>query len=29
MITPDATLKKVFGGGSMFKLPGALNKHIK
>merc|ERR1740130_953202 len=28
-ITPDASLKKVFAGGSMFKMPGALNKHIK
>ena len=28
-ITADATLKKVFGGGSMFKLAGALSKHIK
>merc|ERR1711998_195353 len=29
MISADATLKKVFGGGSMFKLAGAMSKHIK
>merc|ERR1711865_1076444 len=29
MITADATLKKVFVGGNMFKLAGALSKHIK
>merc|ERR1711865_401000 len=29
MITADATLKKVFAGGNMFKLAGALSKHIK
>merc|ERR1712185_387304 len=29
MISADATLKKVFGGGSMFKLAGAMTKHIK
>ena len=29
IITADATLKKVFAGGNMFKLAGALNKHIK
>merc|ERR1712096_469679 len=28
-INSDAALKKVFGGGSMFKLPGAMSKHIK
>merc|ERR1712072_617661 len=28
-ISADAKLKGVFGGGSMFKLAGALSKHIK
>jgi len=28
-IHPDAALKKVFGGGSMFKLAKAMSKHIK
>merc|ERR1711865_387824 len=28
-INPDATLKKVFTGGSMFKLVGAMSKHFK
>merc|ERR1740130_981802 len=28
-INPDATLKKVFTGGSMFKLAGAMSKHFK
>merc|ERR1712070_1089350 len=29
IITPDPTLKKVFAGGSMFKLAGAIAKHMK
>merc|ERR1712046_207156 len=29
MISPDPTLKKVFSGGSMFKMPGAIAKHHK
>merc|ERR1740130_311359 len=28
-INPDAALKKVFAGGSMFKLAGAMSKHFK
>merc|ERR1712046_367075 len=29
MITPDPVLKKVFAGGSMFKLSGAIAKNLK
>merc|ERR1711998_88935 len=29
IIKPDAALKKVFAGGSMFKMAGAVSKHLK